>query len=563
MENGEDAAISAVKSLLQKVDLLGVDRNFAAGPMHKEVLNTLKISVWELDINSLTLHLYLAGNIESVNFLNWQERIHRQDRDFVVNQILDTINEKRAAFDCQFRWQTLDSRWQSFRMRGIPMRLTEAGKFAQLSGVLEDFTVYDAKIQEMQKRLLLLESQTKEKSDFFASITHELRTPMSGMLGLADLILDSNQLNDDNREMLASIKACGQTLLSLVNDTLDLSKLEARKLSIVSTRFSLQKHLSDVELLFSREIKEKKLSFVISIESDVPKFIITDSKRLQQILVNLVGNSIKFTPVGGGIYLRVEQVSATVSTSSLVFNVIDSGIGIKLENHQEVFEKYAQESEQTDKLYGGTGLGLSIVRELVGLLGGSLKVRSEPGRGTVFQFSIQVGFAQHDLDLLLDASDSTDDSIRTEFNILLAEDNVVNQKVASRLLEKAGHCVTLANNGEEAVRLFQGGDFDLILMDIQMPILSGDQATKLIREHENLSGGRKIPIVALTAHAMSGDREKYIALGMNDYVSKPIVREHLFDVIERCMFGRSAASGRLGVCDAGTDDNVPPKPSRL
>jgi two-component system, sensor histidine kinase len=512
--------------------------------MDSSVLNKLKIVSWELDIDSLTMRFCATDTSESVSFLEWQEQIQHHDRDFVVNQILDTINQKRSYFDCQFRSQGKDSVLKYYRIRGLPVQAQFAGKFARLHGVLEDYTASENRMQDLQKRILYMETQAKEKNEFFASITHELRTPMSGVVGLAELMLESTGLSDDHRDLLLSIRQCGFSLLSIVNDTLDLSKLEARKLVLAPRKFELSKAIADIELLLSAKISERGQIFVVVIEKDVPKVVVADLNRLQQILVNLIGNALKFTPDGGGICLRIELVKAFEGNATLLFSVADSGIGIKSENQQGIFDEYAQENDDTSAKYGGTGLGLSIARELVALFGGALKVRSEPGRGTVFQFTIKVACPAVDFDMSHIPEDKIEPLEVRSLKILLAEDNLVNQKVASRMLEKAGHQVTLVNNGEEAVAVFQKQSFDMILMDIQMPIMSGDNATRLIREQEELNKNTPIPIIALTAHAMSGDREKYLALGMNDYLTKPIERDLLMEAVAKCAFEIDSSEDR-------------------
>ncbi len=491
-----------------------------------DLLSSIEFVFWELDINSLTLTTRETGKSQSCNFLRWQETIHPEDRDFVVNAVLDTINEKRGKFDCQFRLKGADSGWTLYRMRGAPVR-HEGPKFSSLAGTLEDFSLYDEKVAELQRRVTKLEGYAKEKNDFFASVTHELRTPMTGVLGIADLLLDSNELSDDHRSLVTTLKQCGTSLLALINDTLDLAKLEARKLTLVPAKFEVRKFISDIELLFTGNFKRKNLTFVAVVDPAVDKFLTADANRLQQVLVNLIGNAQKFTPLGGGIVLRVTAEEPGV----LSFSVADSGIGIQSENQQKIFSEYTQEHDTTGVVFGGTGLGLSIARELVLLFGGDLKVRSEPGKGTVFQFTVCGATDSTDANLSRAAA-AIDAGTRRSLRILLAEDNPVNQKVASRMLEKNGHTVVIAANGRDALTLHEKEAFDVILMDIQMPVMSGDQATRMIRDLEKQDTNRKpIPIIALTAHAMSGDREKYLALGMDDYVSKPINRQALLEAI--------------------------------
>lgn len=492
-----------------------------------DILANLNVSLWELEVTSLRLTvLHRAGN-SLFDFLSWQETLHPKDRDYVVNTFLDLINGKRPSFDCQFRLMNRDGDWVTYRMRGAPLRESEEQGFSRIGGVLEDFSVHDNKVAELHRRIAKLEVQAKEKNDFFASITHELRTPMTGVLGLADILLDAPELTDDHRSLIQSIRQCGTSLLTLINDTLDLSKLEARKLILVPSTFDIRVFVRDIEALFSGRFLQKKHTFVAVVDDDVPSYVSVDRVRLQQILVNLIGNAQKFTPDGGGICLRIEKARSSARSANLLFSVVDSGIGIKNENQEKIFAEYTQETDTTGVHFGGTGLGLSIARELVSLHGGDLKVRSEQGRGTVFQFAIDVDTVER----LVTSSALESTLPQRQLRILLAEDNLVNQKVASRMLEKNGHTVVIAENGKDALELHEKESFDLILMDIQMPVMSGDQAARLIREREQQGSVTPVPIIALTAHAMSGDREKYLSLGMDGYVSKPIDRKALFEAI--------------------------------
>jgi two-component system, sensor histidine kinase len=495
----------------------------------------LGITTWELDTVTLEISIKSPKDSSTFPFLSWQDKIHPSDRDYVVNLFLEAINDKRADFDCQCRYQAQDKLYKQIRLRGCTAFVDDSSKVIVLRGIIEDYSDYHFKLSEYKKRIEFLESQARDKSDFFAAVTHELRTPMNGVMGLADLIIDAGKLDRESLDMIQTIKQCGASLLAVVNDTLDLSKMEACKLTLCPANVEIRKLISDIELLFQAKFFQKQHEFLVVISDNVPRWLFADSVRLQQILVNLIGNAQKFTPVGGGMILRVEKISTIGDEVKLRFSVADSGIGIKSEYQQKIFDEYSQETNETAKTFGGTGLGLSIARELVRLFKGNLSVRSEQGKGTVFEFDIQVPVV--DTNTNQPQKSELQENLKSldGMKVLLAEDNLVNQKVASKMLEKSGIVVKIVQNGKEAVEMYQKEKFDIILMDIQMPVMSGDIATQLIREQEKEKGLKPMPIIALTAHAMAGDREKYISLGMNDYVSKPIDKATLINAISQAI----------------------------
>jgi signal transduction histidine kinase/ActR/RegA family two-component response regulator len=359
------------------------------------------------------------------------------------------------------------------------------------------------------------EAANLSKSAFLANMSHEIRTPMNGILGYAGLALESDSV-EEQRECLQTILSSGDALLSILNDVLDLSKIESGKFDILNEPFSLRALLNEAGKVFAFRFREKGLSFELSVSDGLPDALMGDALRLRQILLNLLGNAVKFTEEGCiGLTASGELEGGRIN---LCLSVSDSGIGIPPEKQKMIFEAFRQADDSTSKKYGGTGLGLSICAKLVELMGGKIELESTAGRGSRFSVILSMAVAEnHPVRL---AGEQAVQEFSEPLRILLAEDNPVNQKLAVKLLEKQGHTVAMAGNGRRAVEAFSRGSFDLILMDIHMPEMDGLEATRRIREMEG--NATRTPIIALTALAMTGDREICLAAGMDGFVAKPI-----------------------------------------
>jgi PAS domain S-box-containing protein len=366
------------------------------------------------------------------------------------------------------------------------------------------------------------------KSEFLANMSHEIRTPMNGIMGMTDLLLAADP-DSEAKEQLQMVKSSAVRLLSIINDILDFSKIEAGKLELENIEFSIQDMLDDLLHLFSVMAHEKNLNLTCNLASDVPAVLVGDPNRLFQIISNLVSNSLKFTSEGGvSVQISVAEQSGD-DTVLLRFEVEDTGIGIPPEKQELVFSSFGQADTSHTRRFGGTGLGLSIAGSLVDLMDGSIGVESDGCSGTMFWFTCFLGIGYEESCIAEDQNVSHSrtlaEIVGRTIHVLVAEDEFVNQTLMELLLQQEGVDVTLADNGRTAVNLFEAGQFDLILMDIQMPELDGFGAARMIRELEG--AGQRIPIIALTANAMKGDRELCLEAGMDDYVAKPIVRDAL------------------------------------
>jgi two-component system sensor histidine kinase/response regulator len=615
-----------------------------------------------LEINGLTIE-QVKGSDPSIG-------IHPDDVARAMESRQKNLHRNGRFFD-QFRYLKPNGEVVWVSVHGAPI-LGPDGRIQGFVGVVEDITSVREAHEQMREAKEAADAASRAKSEFLANMSHEIRTPMNGVIGMTELALET-ELDPSQREYLNAVKYSADSLLTVINDILDFSKIEVGKLSLDPIEFNLRDHLGQAMKILASRAHEKGLELACFVPPELPDFVVTDPVRLRQVILNLVGNAIKFTEQGE-VVLRVELESQDTEGMSLHFAVSDTGIGIPPEKQQLIFEPFAQADTSTTRRFGGTGLGLSICSRLIGMMNGRIWLESQTSVGTTFHFTARFGTASvpqaspvpadpailesvrvlivddnatnrqilegtlgywkmrptsvpgakaglamlqqartsgapfglmvvdchmpdmdgfmlvervqklpelHDLVIvmltsggqrgdgqrckelgiaaylikpvlqsdLLEAllrvlgtrSDAAQPvqlvtrhtlrEARMPLRVLLAEDNVVNQLLAVRLLEKEGHKVVVAGDGAKALEALDKEQFDVILMDVQMPVMDGIEATAAIRERERRNGSH-VPIVAMTAHAMAGDRQRFLSLGMDGYVSKPIHSRDLYDALE-------------------------------
>jgi PAS domain S-box-containing protein len=466
--------------------------------------------------------------------------------DYPRTLFKEMIQRFGAINNMESRWRRPDGTFASIN-ENVRAICDEAGKVLYYEGSIEDISNRKKAEFELQLAKENAEAANQSKSMFVANMSHEIRTPMNGIMGMVEL-LSETPLNAEQQEYVEIIRASSTSLLTVINDILDFSKIEAGKLDVEQIPFNWAEwlHVTMKPLAYRAEVKN--LSWRCTAPPDFPPTLKGDPNRIRQILNNLVGNAIKFTDRGEvAVEISIPDPHRFSSHLPVQFLVRDSGIGIPLEKQRTIFEAFSQADSSTSRQFGGTGLGLTISARLARLMGGQISVESHPGKGSTFRFDVPLeilpstasarqptgrpGESNSDLDASL-AEVVEARSCHLTLRILLVEDNQVNQKLTTRLLGKKGHQVTVSSNGREALQLINMQPFDLVLMDIQMPGMDGFETTKLIRlqEVKTLS---HLPVIALTAHALKGDRERCLQAGMDGYVTKPIKARELYAAIDQ------------------------------
>lgn len=540
-------------------DILGVESRIRAAiatddTTHLEGVET-KIDAVNMYLDSLddgTEGPAVKGYLERLNFLA-QEKVNTTHHLLELYKRTGRMNDTTSIGNPQARitsdeiTNTTHKIYNSrqLRIQALIKQINESGRKAKAYGnALIVLLLLSGSIlcwfitRQFRNRTRLInqldESERKSreslgvKENFLANMSHEIRTPLNSILGFTTL-LQRQEVDTQSQHYITSIQQAGENLLAIINDILDISKIEAGMMRIVNKPFSIRGLLHSVEILFSERVRSKNLGYITEIEDNVPDTLIGDATRLTQIMVNLLGNALKFSETGS-LKIGVSISSASNNSVTLKFRVSDQGIGIEAEKLGKVFERFNQADDSITRNYGGTGLGLSIVRDLLEIQRGTIEVDSKVGVGTTFTFEIPYFISDENL---------REETVRYKviepewagkpIHILVVDDNLMNQDLMANILGYWGFSFSIASNGKEAIEQIKSGHFDLVLMDIQMPEMDGYSATVYIRTVLKSD----IPIIAMTAHAMSGEREKCILLGMNDYISKPVNEQELLDLIEK------------------------------
>ena len=482
------------------------------------------------------------------NATDWADAIHPEDRDRAEGAFFERAST--GVFDEEYRIVRPDGTIRWIWDRGFPVK-DEAGNIYRIAGIAEDITDRVQVMERLREARDGAESASKAKSDFLAMMSHEIRNPMTTIIGMTELALSSD-LTPKQADYLGAVADSSYSLLELLNEILDLSRIESGKLELDPQPFSLHQNLEIAIAGLKERACSKGLSFSCTISDDVPDGLVGDAGRLRQVVLNLADNAIKFTEQGE-VTIEVELKSQDEEAIVLNFIVTDTGIGINPNFQKQIFESFTQVETFLDRARGGAGLGLAIASRLVRLMGGTIHLDSTPGSGSVFSFETRLrrftGSSNEINEQLAatpsawsgDLSDHSLSLAAKPLSILLAEDDEMNQLLVSELIQKVGHRVDAVDNGIDVLQRVEEKSYDLLLMDLQMPGLDGIEATRRIRESER-GTTRHVPIIALTAHAMESDRRRCIRAGMDAYLSKPIRLREFLDHVDELVGGQSAAA---------------------
>ncbi|MHA8056305.1 response regulator [Aquirufa nivalisilvae] len=491
-------------------------------------------------VNQATLELFEYEEDEIVNMLLSQ--IPCFDMDELIQYNVELSEEYGTEFVPSFETFVMRTRstgkperreWTLISKSGkrIPIWLgvtcvkNETGEIIGYLGVAEDYTEHKQAQNELIRAKEIAESAANAKDSFLANMSHEIRTPLNAIIGFTELLQQRN-LPSPDCEFVENIQTAGDHLLLLINDILDLSKIDSGKIEMEIQPFSLKESLKHVYSILKVKSQKKAIEFSLFLDADLPDAVIGDKGRLNQVLINLAGNAIKFTEEGE-VTIAVKKVQETDSRVSLRFSVKDTGIGISEEKIKTIFDRFTQAEASTTRKFGGSGLGLNIAKQLVELQGGKIELKSQLGRGSEFSFVLELEKTKQVLESQQNKK-SSNLSLEQSVSILMCEDNEMNQRLAKTVITNFGFQLDIANNGKEGIELLKQKSYDLILMDLQMPEMDGYQATKYIRNEMKSD----IPIIAMTAHSLVGEQQKCFDIGMNGYVSKPYKQQELLQKIQ-------------------------------
>ena len=509
--------------------------------LENELVKIMEVSpsgIWRTD--SAGLNTYVSESWSKITGISaemavghgWSTALHPDDRERVFNEWHITAISDAKLYQSEFRFLRGDGSVVWVLCLSVAITDDENRTLEWVGSISDITNLKDTEIQ-LQEAKTAAESANTTKSQFLANMSHEIRTPMNGVLGMTQL-LEMTELTAEQREYVAALKLSGKNLLSLISDILDLSKIEAGKIILESAEFSLHQSINDIVLMQKSVAFEKRLALELNLAKDIPPLLVGDQLRIKQILLNLLGNAIKFTSQGG-VAISTQLLEQQDNFALIQIAVRDSGIGASPESLNTIFKPFTQEDGSISRKFGGTGLGLTISLRLAELMGGTIGVESTPGVGSCFTLTLPftVGRAA----ATIQPAPSTITTAGWDgppLRILFVEDDQVNIKFGSLLLKKMGLDVVVVENGRECLNALEQSTFDLVLMDIQMPVMTGEEALKEIRRKEQGTTKHQ-PVIALTAYSMRGDMERFMGEGFDGYVSKPLITRELMGEMKRVM----------------------------
>lgn len=534
----------------------------------QQAVDAARLALWDWHLPTQQVFLTarwgeMLGDIAVEGYWNaadLRERIHPDDRGRMdaIDRSLQAGQTRHAV--SQYRVRTADG-WLWVESHAMVAEHDAQGRPLRLMGTLADIGERKRLEAEGEQAREQAEQASRAKSEFLANISHEVRTPLNALMGLTQLLMDS-PLNPEQKNWLELMDSSAHALLALLNDVLDLSRIEAGKLSIERVHFDLHQVLQDVGALYTEQARAKPLTLSLAMSPDLPARMQGDPGRLRQVLVNLLSNALKFTPRGGRIDVRADVVETGAGLRQLRLAVQDSGVGISPRQQTTIFDAFTQADASTARRYGGSGLGLAICSRLVRLMGGQIELQSALGQGSTFTVTLPLGerapasspgplSAPAELGELAQAGQRF-----AGLCALVAEDHPVNELLMTQLLQRLGCTVRHARDGHQTVEQWAQGGVDIVLMDVQMPGSNGLEATRLIREQELRRGLPHTPIVAVTANAMSGDREACLAAGMDGYTAKPVSPQALIRAMDEALL---RAAGQPARAAAPAEPPVAPR----
>lgn len=502
----------------------------------EEAQRLAQIGSWEYDLNEKrgfwseqTRKIFGLMPHDKIPELSQIHTLALADDQEIVKQAFDEVLTKMKPVEVEFKSRVFGlTKWLFMR---IKPQMNWPGSIAKLLGTVHDISRQKQAEHDLLKAKQIAEEAAVGKSDFLSNMSHEIRTPMNAILGLAEVLLKENGLSEKVTENLKLIHYSADNLLVILNEILDYSKIEAGKISLEAIDFNLAHVVKRLVQTMNFKAESKHIDLKFEVDDKIPENLIGDPYRLNQILVNLAGNAIKFTSMGE-VVITAQLQNKTEENATIRLAVKDSGIGIPQEKLNSIFDNFTQASENTARQYGGTGLGLPITKRLIELQGGEIKVESTVGQGSTFYFDLEFKIGQSSADKAEEKTTENEEQQLVGLTILVAEDNAVNQMLIKQIFSGWGITTDIASDGQEAVDKATSKLYDLILMDLQMPELSGYEATDKIRNYAD-ADKKEVPIIALTADVLEETRKKVLQAGFNDFVSKPFKSDVLFNTIKK------------------------------